>query len=92
MDTEVLIAQASGWLNSNEGTHQVEVMLDLPEVGWVELKSLRDEGGLLHIVYRGLGLSKYLGGDVELLCDRPAVKAVRRCEATVIDSVFKAAS
>lgn len=78
MDTELLIGQAANWLNQGSDGMRVEALIDLPGIDWVHLKALQDRGSLLDLTYRGLSLSNYLSGDVELTCDRTAVRAVRR--------------
>jgi hypothetical protein len=79
MDAEHLVEQASRWLdNAHKGT-RVEALLDLPRIGWVELKKLSNQGARVKIAYRGLTTVGPLDGVVELTCEKKYIRAVRRC-------------
>jgi hypothetical protein len=88
MDTELLIGQAVRWLEQNQDNTQVEVLVDLPDINWVHLKVLQDQGSVLEMTYRGLSVFDHLKGDIELMCERRAITAVRRVPVTDIDLLF----
>ena len=88
MDTELLIGQAVSWLEQSQDNTQVEVLVDLPDIDWVHLKTLQDQGSVLEITYRGLSMSGHLRGNIDLTCERRAIKAVRRVPVTDTDIPF----
>lgn len=78
MSIDKTIEQAASWLAAAGDDHDIELLLDLPELEWVTLKKLDERDGLLWITYRGRTMTGYLVGDVEMACERTAIKAVRR--------------
>ena len=76
MDTETIIGQINRWMEDGDKDLVVEVMLELEEKRWVVLKEFRDLGTMVEMAHVN---SSWASNDqIELLCDRSALKAVRR--------------
>jgi hypothetical protein len=80
-----LVSQINTWLSDDDASLEVQALLALPEPQWVKVIAFKDAGETLQITYRGLSLSLYLDGDVELVCASDALKAVRRKKVDSID-------
>jgi len=85
METQKIIDQAAEWLSESNDKVSIELLLDLPEVNWVEVKAISQDGDIVSLTYRGLGMSGVLYGDVEMQFDLAAARAVRRRNDPNID-------
>jgi hypothetical protein len=88
MKTDELISQIYSWLEEADETLRIEALLDLPDMEWVEIRSMSDRGDLVNVTYRGLSLASYLSGEIELVCERNTVRAIRRRQQQNVDDVF----
>lgn len=82
MNADELIGQIYSWLEEPGEDFSIEILLDLPEMDWVTVNAMSDRGELINLSYRRRTLSALLSKEInELVCERAAVKAVRRVEA-----------
>ena len=87
MSTDELIGQIYTWLETADENFNIEVLLDLPDVNWVTVRGMADRGAdLINLSYRSGGISGLLAKRAdEMVCERTAVKAIRRTERTRLD-------
>ena len=79
MDTEAMISKIKRWMEDGEKEMRVEVLLDSDDRGWLGLKEFRENGSLVALVHSGDSLNSFAPeSNVELICEKSALKAVRR--------------
>lgn len=89
MNGDELIQQIYAWLDQDEG-FDIEALLDLPDMGWVTVHRMSDRGDLINLSYRRHSISSLLSkAPSEMVCERAAVKAVRRVERSNLDEFLK---
>lgn len=80
-DNTAQLNELHDWLNDDSGKYEVHALLKLPGIDWVKIVALTEEDDVLRLTYRGLSLGGYLAGDIDMVCPKSALTAVRRKQA-----------
>lgn len=81
-DCRSILGQLHVWLADRGARDQIQALIDLPDVRWVEILAFAQGGDLLTLTYRALPPCKSRNAIVHLVCPASALVAVRKVDRT----------